>query len=104
MGVASMNTISFATKLAGIGVLGVIASVIWWYVFFSKIDQGFGGKGSPPFECLYSSGGPCGFVTGIANAAGAFAYNPMLLYISGALIVLGIILDKSNSAKKPETD
>jgi hypothetical protein len=81
--------------LMKIGWAGVFGSVLWWLVFYMRVNQFMGGTASDmkhAVRCLFSSSGPCGFIQGIANAAGAFAYEPIALWISGAILLTGLIL------------
>ena len=59
-----------------LGLVGVGLSVLWWYIFYSKVNSAIGGgKGAmgEAVRCLYSKSGPCGFISGFASAAGEFA-------------------------------
>ena len=51
-----------------------------------------GGNIGDAFGCLYSSSGPCGFVSGLAQFDGVTPYNPVVFYIGIILLVIGIIL------------
>ena len=98
-----MDSQKLGQNLITIGIIGVIGSVIWWFIFYSKVNQAFGGKASGMFDqqtlkCLFWNSGPCGFVTGIASAAGEFAYQPMLLWISAVVFVIGLVMKNSSSS------
>jgi hypothetical protein len=92
-----MQNRNIGANLIVIGVLGLIGSLVWWFYFYSKVSQAFGGKTSiladgQTIQCLFWNSGPCGLVTGIASAAGEFAYQPMALWISAVLLVIGLVM------------
>lgn len=98
-----MDSNKLGTNLVAIGLTGVIASLIWWFVFYTKVGNFLGGPqhgGLPPdaVQCLIWNSGSCGFITGIANAAGEFAYQPIVLWISGIVIIAGIAIKTSATA------
>ncbi len=83
-----------------VGIAGLILSIIWWMSFYSKVDQAFGGRttiftDSQTWKCLIWNSGPCAIVTGLANAAGEFAYQPMIFWISAAAIGVGYLMKNS---------
>lgn len=89
--------------LVGIGTIGVIGSVIWWFIFYSEVNKAFGGKSSEMGEalkCLVSNTGPCGFVTGLASATGHMAYHPMYFWISAVVLAIGLFLRHSGHSNK----
>ncbi|MGX9987738.1 hypothetical protein ACS4RR_000500 [Rhizobium sp. Z1P35] len=73
------------------GGVGLAVSVLWWHTFYSHVAQFLGATGPLPMECIYTMGGPCGMVAGVANAVGASAYDPKLFWGSAALLVIGAI-------------
>lgn len=94
-----------SSKIGGIlltgGIIGVGLSVFWWLVFYAQVAEAFGDRRSgPPLQCLFSNSGPCGFITGIANARGALAYNPMLLWLSAAVAIAGVVV-KATAVNAP---
>jgi hypothetical protein len=101
-----MDSKKFGQNLITIGIIGVTGSVIWWFIFYSKVNQAFGGNASRMFDeqtlkCLIWNSGPCGFVTGIASAAGELAYQPMFLWISAVVVVVGLVMKNSSSSPTP---
>ena len=97
-----MNTQRLGITTIIVGVLGCVASVIWWLSFYSEINRTMSGNASLPsgaIHCLISNSGPCGLVTGIANAAGMLAYNPILLWASGAVTLIGVAIAASSESK-----
>ena len=73
--------------LQPIGMALIAVAVVWWITFYSKAG-GIGGA----FECLIYSAAPCVEAITKAEAAGAFAYHPFLMWLGLALWVAGIVL------------
>jgi hypothetical protein len=71
-----------------LGVVGVIASIVWWQNFYSPL------AGQPPVECLYQLTGPCQVVSNVAAFFGATAYNARLLWASGIATAIGLFLQR----------
>ncbi len=90
-----MDAAKLGRALIGIGIAGLIGSFLWWLIFFSKVSKAFGGKASDlgqVLQCLVSSSGPCGFITGIAGAAGELAYHPVYFWLSAVVLVTGLVV------------
>ncbi len=98
-----MNTTRLGFALIIVGVLGGIASVGWWLWFYTTVVHFLNGPNaqlpSDTLQCLVSSSGPCGFITGVASATGMISYNPMALWLSGLAILIGIIVTVSSDSK-----
>ncbi len=78
--------------LIGIGILTIIVALIWWAIFYTQVT---GARSSLPIDalrCLYSSSGPCSFVSGIARLSGVTPYNPTIFWIGIIVLGIGIIL------------
>ncbi|MBY5359056.1 hypothetical protein HFO97_03435 [Rhizobium leguminosarum] len=73
------------------GGVGLAGSVLWWHTFYSQVAEFLGAIGPLPTECIYTVGGPCGMMAGVANAVGASGYDPKLFWVSVALFVIGAI-------------
>jgi hypothetical protein len=101
---AAMDGAKLGRALIGLGAAGFVVSVLWWAIFFARVNQALGGKASDfgqALRCLVSNSGPCGFITGIAGAAGEFAYQPALFWISGVVLLAGLIV--AGSAGPPSS-
>lgn len=84
--------------LIRLGSGGLVVSLIWWFVFYSEVNRGFGGGADgmvQALRCLILSTGPCGLVRGIANASGYFAYEPLLFWVSAAGLIAGHVVKSS---------
>ena len=85
-------------RLSGIvlalGVVGVLASVFWWYRFYGDLVAASRGtsKLGDAFPCLYSDAGGCGFVSGLSQLAGGTPYEPTVFWVSAGVLILGIVL------------
>ena len=71
-----------------LGVIGIIASIIWWQSFYGGVI------GEPSVDCLYRLSGPCQMVSNVASFFGAASYDPRLLWASGILAVVGLFLQR----------
>lgn len=86
-----MRVKEFGRVLLGLGVLGAIISVAWWYSFYSDVARFLGATGPLPTECIYALAGPCKMVSNIAGSLGAAAYDPMVFWASAVLSIVGLI-------------
>lgn len=94
-GGASLDNYRLGQLLMQIGFVGIGVSFCWWLIFYLRVNQFMGGSASDmkhALRCLFSNSGPCGFIQGVANAAGQFGYEPMLLWLSGIVALGGLIL------------
>jgi hypothetical protein len=71
-----------------LGLVGVVASFVWWQNFYSPMI------GHPPLECLYQLTGPCRTASNVAGFFGAAAYDARLFWASGIATVLGLLLQR----------
>jgi hypothetical protein len=71
-----------------LGLVGAIASLVWWLNFYSQAI------GQPPVECLYQLTGPCRVVSNVAGFFGAAAYDARLLWASGIAALTGAFLQR----------
>jgi hypothetical protein len=97
-----MNTAKLAKALMQLGALGAILSAIWWYRFYSEVIQFLGSRPDAIWQqdtvrCMFFDSGPCGLVTGIASAAGESAYQPIAMWFSLALAIIGAILEYASN-------
>jgi len=93
-----MDAAKLGRTLIGIGIAGLVGSLLWWLIFFSRVSRAFGGKASDlgnALQCLVSNSGPCGFIAGIASAAGEFAYQPAFFWISAVVLMIGLVVTGS---------
>ena len=94
-----METRQLGRTLVTVGIIGVVVAVIWWLSFYSQISSGIGGGGGAPLQCLFSSSGPCGLVSGVAEMAGYVSYSPAVLWISLIVLVIGVIIVSTSAPK-----
>jgi hypothetical protein len=76
-----------------LALIGATIAVAWWWRFFQAVTQFLtGAPGRVPLDCLYMRSGPCRMVSGVAEFLGYPAYDPLLLWGSGAVFIIGLIL------------
>jgi hypothetical protein len=95
-----MDAAKLGRTLVGLGVAGLIGSVLWWFIFFSNVNSAMGGRArdlGQAVQCLWSSSGPCGMITGLAGAAGHLAYQPAFFWISVVALVAGLVVNNSSA-------
>lgn len=66
------------------------ASVVWWYAYFSAIDPSVfhvHGIAKEAIPCLFWMTRECGFIFGMSSGDGYFAYEPVLLWVAGVLLL-----------------
>lgn len=90
-----MDVKKLTNVLLGGGGAVTCVALLWWAYFYEQVVRGLtGGRGSltDALSCLYSSGGPCGFVSGMAQLGGATPYSPVVFWVGAVLLGIGIIL------------
>lgn len=94
-----MNLKKLGLFISFAGAIAVIGAMIWWYTFYSSVIRDFSGQVgqqvagiSDVMGCLYSNGGVCGIVSGIASLAGRAAYEPMLFWAGAVALVAGVVM------------
>lgn len=78
--------------LLALGGLVTVGALVWWVYFYSQVIKELGGDFGDAAQCLYSSGGGCGFVSGLAQMGGATPYNPIVFWVGVILLGVGLIL------------
>jgi hypothetical protein len=89
-----MDFRKLASILSGLGALGVVVALGWWYVFYSDLvgkSRGLGSM-SDALKCLYSDAGGCGMVQGLTNIAGRTPYSPTVFWVSVVVLAVGVVL------------
>jgi hypothetical protein len=83
------------------GLVVTVAAFAWWLLFYSTIMRELSrATNAPPggnsvfdaISCLYSSKDVCGLFAGAARFAGKTPYEPMLLWVGLAGLVLGVVV------------
>lgn len=80
-----------ALLAVGGGLVVTLAAICWWAIFYGGVV----GRAAPgdlenALSCLYSSRGVCGFIPGMARAAGRVAYSPALFWLGICSVVGGV--------------
>ena len=79
--------------VTGLGAIGVIVSIGWWYTFYSDILGKTRGSMSDMVSCLYSSQAVQCKVVGLgAQFAGSTPYNPTVFWVSIVILAVGLVL------------
>jgi len=87
-----MDTQKLAQNVFQVGVTLTALAIAWWAWFYYQIAQGVGGRLMDALSCLYSTGGPCGFVSGFASLGGYTPYSPIIFWLGLATLGAGIVL------------
>jgi hypothetical protein len=96
-----MNLRRIGNILTIAGVAVTVAAFAWWLAFYSTIMRELSrAPNAPPggnsvfdaISCLYSSKDVCGFIAGFARMLGKTPYEPMLLWLGLAGLVIGVVL------------
>jgi len=85
--------------LLAVGGVIIVIAIIWWASFYGGVTEEIGGNLGDAFKCLFSSGGECGFVSGLAQFAGVTPYNPIVFWIGVVILGVGLILKFSLKEK-----
>jgi putative oxidoreductase len=89
-----------------IGLFGIILSLGWWAIYYNEVVQALGGAKSPlqhPMRCLLWTADVC---TQPAKAMKLYgltlqAYTPVALWVSLALLILGLIVVYLSTSTQP---
>lgn len=92
-----MNINRLTSVLLALGGLITAVAVLWWLSFYGGIAKDLGVDLGRAVPCLYSSGGGCGIVSGLAQLAGSTPYDPTLFWVGIILLGVGMILKLSLS-------
>jgi hypothetical protein len=85
-----------------VGALGLLASILWWFVFYSYVNISVRGSAIDfvrLLQCLISSTGRCQVANVAGSAWGIPAYEPMVFWISSIFFIVGAVIRKSAAAK-----
>ena len=88
----TMDGKKLAQILISVGIIAVIAALLWWASFYGPIMQDLGGDLSSAYSCIYSSSGGCSIASGVAQLAGKTPYNPVLFWIGAASWAVGVLI------------
>lgn len=89
-----MDVRKLCSILLTLGAFMTLAALLWWALFYGSVVRELGKDASliDAVGCLYSSGGPCGFVAGLAQLGGKTPYSPMVFWIGVALLIVGVVM------------
>lgn len=92
-----MDAKKLSNLLLIVGAIVIVIAISWWGSFYGQVARELKANLGDALECLFSSGGKCAFVSGIAQMAGVTPYNPTIFWIG--LVMLGIGLALRFTAK-----
>lgn len=99
-----MSVRRLAKVLLGSGVGVTVLALLWWAKFYGSVTRDLGRDLSDAFSCLYSSGGACGFVSGLVQLGGGTAYTPIVFWIGAILLIAGSIVSLSVSDEEAKCE
>jgi hypothetical protein len=71
-----------------LGLTGAITSIVWWQNFYNQV------MGHAPVAFLYQLTGSCRMVSSVASFFGAAAYVARLMWASGIVAIVGLLLQR----------
>lgn len=97
-----MDTQKFGQKIFLVGVAGMAGSAFLWLIFYLKVFKTLGGQPSDVFgketlECLIWNSDHCRVFIASAIALGEFAYQPMFLWVSCIVGLIGAGMMESST-------
>lgn len=89
--------------LMSVGGVAILGALGWWFYFYSQVAKELKVDLGELISCVYSTGGSCGVVSGLAKFAGYTPYEPMLLWFGAATYGIAWILKSSLKESASET-
>ena len=87
-----MDAVRLSKAMLLLGALITAGALIWWMSFYGAVVRQFPNASlKDALPCLYSNGGPCGFIGGLAQMGGYTPYSPISFWLGGALLIAGVI-------------
>jgi len=98
-----MNRRRLGRALVIVGVAAAVASLAWWASYFNLV---FGRLGSNPLimhplGCLPFTSDLCAQAETTAHVAGFPEYNPLVFWVSAAILVIGLVLVALSKSSEP---
>jgi hypothetical protein len=85
-----MDVRIISASLVGLGTALLFGAILWWEAFYRTVTNGNPGQA---IRCVYLCGGPCGVIGGIAQMAGKISYTPVVLWLSVAMLICGVVIE-----------
>ena len=85
--------------LVGLGAAGLVGATAWWYMFF---EQMLGLSVKRASECFYTTTTECEIGVLIGGLGDVPAYTPAALWLSVAVLVLGVAVYGLSPRKTPD--
>lgn len=91
---------NIAKLLTRVGTVGVLISIFWWFIFYSRVISQTGGNAGDfgrVLECLIYSSTQCIVIKGIASIVGYWPYEPFFLWLSAGAAAVGAMMQSTSS-------
>ncbi len=97
-----MGSRRLGRALVFLGILAIIVSMAWWASYYNQILGGLADKApfAHPMGCLLWTAEIC-VQPQIAAKLTAPAYNPLILWVSLAILVLGLVIVARSASTEP---
>ncbi len=92
-----MDVKKLGTSLILVGIVLLICAVYWWWTFYAPLAQKLDVDLSRASSCIYSNGGICSAVSGVAQLTGKTPYSPVLCWAGAIFAGLGILMKLSRA-------
>lgn len=94
-----MDTKQVGRMFVATGTFGIFASLIWWMTFYSEVLKAVGSNDTLGafVRCMLADTAACSIAKNIARFAGYTPYEPIFLWLSGVIIVVGVVMVHSQS-------
>ncbi len=90
-----MKTKKLANIFMTIGVLISIISLAWWGLMYSFLAKQTGESLMGSVNCIYSMGGNCNFLRGMAWMRGMMPYEPALFWLAVISLLMAFLLKRA---------
>lgn len=101
---AQIDAGALSVVLITLGTIVTIGAFFWWMVFYGRLTRELNAGLGQAVSCLYSSGGPCGFVHGLAQMSGQTPYTPVVFWIGIGALAFGFIVKFARAGSMSQAD
>ena len=98
-----MNNRKLGRALAFLGVAAIILSLAWWATYYNEVIRALG-QNPPlthPLRCLLWTSDVCTQAKATANLPRFPAYHPLAMWLSFAVLVLGLVVIFRSTSTEP---
>lgn len=90
-----MKTKKLANLFVALGVLISVISLAWWGAMYSFLAKQTGESLLDSVNCIYSMGGSCNFLRGMAWMRGMMPYEPALFWLALISLLMAFLLKRA---------